>query len=73
MERDFSSGLTLVHLGLHLPTGNGSFAVIAGFELQCDGAWADVGYRHVGWRAGELCEEAEREEKLNKEREGTNN
>lgn len=45
------------HLGYHLPTGDGGLAIVAGFELQRDGAWADVGDGHVGGRAGQLCEE----------------
>lgn len=56
------SGLKRVHLSLHLPAGDGSLAVVAGFELQGDGARADVGDGHVGRGARELCEEAEREE-----------
>lgn len=52
--------IILPHLGLHLPTRNGCFAVIPGFELQVDGAWANVGDGHAGGGAGQLCEEAER-------------
>jgi len=58
----FSCGVKVSHLSLHLPTGNGGFAVIARFELQGDGAGADVGNCHVGRGARKLCEEAEREE-----------
>lgn len=60
MKGNFSPGLNLPHLGLHLPTGNGSFAIIPRFELQGDRAWTDVGNCHVGRRARKLCEEAER-------------
>lgn len=53
----FSSGLNRPHLGFHLPAGYGGFAIVARFELQGDGTWADVGNRHVGRRAREFCRE----------------
>lgn len=52
-----SSGWNLPHLSLNKPTGNRSFAIIARFELQVDGAWANVGNRHVGRRPRKLCGE----------------
>lgn len=54
------SELNLAHLGFHLPARNGGFAIVARFELQGDGARADVGNCHVGWRTGELCDGTER-------------
>lgn len=57
------SGLNLAHLGFHLPARNGGFAIVARFELQGDGARADVGNCHVGWRTRKLCDGAERKVK----------
>lgn len=65
---NFSSGLNVVHLGLHLPTGNGGFAIITRFELQGDGAWADVGDCHIGRRTRKLCEERRVSVELKKDR-----
>lgn len=48
------------HLGLHLPTRDGRLAIVARFELQGDGAWADVGDGHVGGRTRKLWEDTER-------------
>lgn len=63
---NFSFELNLLHLSLHLPTGNGGFAIVAGFELQGDRAGANVGNCNVGRRTRELCEEVETE--LDKEK-----
>lgn len=42
------------HLSLHLPAGDGGLPVVSGFELQDDGARADVGNGQVGGGSGEL-------------------
>lgn len=63
-KKAITARLNLAHLGLHLPTGNGCFAIIAGFELQGDRAWADVGNGHVGRRTGKFYEGGEERAKL---------
>lgn len=43
------------YLCLHLPAGDGGFAIVAWPKLEGDGAGSDVGDAQVGGGTGELC------------------